>query len=106
MEVDRRRGASSVNWKIKYCCTRIIYVVTHLCVFPDPGASSPSGRPALVGQDGALAGHEVLGGEVVQLPGKPPNHLLLRPAASQRHGPESRIQSSVCFNSFAFKCVV
>lgn len=53
-------------------------------VFSDPGTASLAGSLALMGQDGALSGHEVLGGEVVQLLRKPFKHLLLRPATSQR----------------------
>lgn len=52
------------------------------CVFSDPGTASLAGSLALMGQDGALSGHEVLGGEVVQLLRKPFKHLLLRPATS------------------------
>lgn len=42
-----------------------------VCAFPDSGAASSAGGAAFVGQDGALSGHEVPGGEVVQLLGKP-----------------------------------
>lgn len=59
------------------------------CVFPDPGTASPAGSVAVMGQDGILSRHEVPGGEVVQLLGKPSKHLLLRPAAPQRYVDES-----------------
>lgn len=67
----------------------------------DPGTASPAGSPALVGQDGAFSGHEVPGGEAVQLLGKPTKHLLVRPAASQRcvDGSSSR---DVLWNSSLF----
>lgn len=61
------------------------------CVFSDPCTTSPAGSLALVGQDRALSGHEVPGGKVVQLLGKPTKHLLLRPTTSQRYGDESNI---------------
>lgn len=56
---------------------------------PDPGTTAPAGSPAFMGQDGALSGHEVLGGKIVQLLGKLTEHLLVRPATSQRFGRES-----------------
>lgn len=59
------------------------------CVSSDPGTTSPAGSLALMGKDGALPGHEVPGGEAVQLLGKPTKHLLLRPATSQRCVDES-----------------
>lgn len=54
------------------------------CVFPDPGTASPAGSPAFMGQDWALSGHEVPGGEAVQFLGKPAQHLLIRSASSPR----------------------
>ena len=59
-------------------------------VFSDPGSTSAAGSLALMGEDRALSGHEVPGGEVVQLLGQPFKHLLLRPATSQRYVDESR----------------
>lgn len=56
---------------------------------PDPGTASPAGSPALMGQDRTLSGHEVPGGKVVQLLGKSAEHLLIRPATSQRCGHKS-----------------
>lgn len=62
----------------------------------DPGPAASPGSPALMGQDGALAGHEVPGGEVVQLLGKSAEHLLVRPAPPQRCDP--RIQLDMKFS--------
>lgn len=65
---------------------------------PDPGPAAPPGSPALMGQDGALSGHEVLGGEAVQLLGKSAEHLLIRPAPSQRYDSESSFTLIDCLH--------
>lgn len=65
------------------------FTVGHLltcpsCMFLDPGTASAAGCLALMGQVGTLSGHEVPGGEIVQLFGKSVEHLFVRSPTSQR----------------------
>ena len=65
------------------------------CISPDPGTTSPAGSPAFMGQDGALSGHEVPGGEVVHILGNFTEHLLIRPATSQRCSIDSGLKGKM-----------
>lgn len=52
-----------------------------------------------MGQNGALSGHEVPGGEVVRLLGKLAEHLLIRPATPPRccNGPGLKVTDAMLF---------
>lgn len=65
----------------------------------DSGLAPPAGSLTVVGEDGASSGHEVPRGEAVQLPGKPAEHLLLRPAASQEYVDYSLLSHSSVFTN-------